>query len=164
MIKDSKTGKNFITCDYNRDGDSFRSPWSNKYFPNHPEGFKPPSALRKLEVEANGIFDIYRHLYFNSGISSVYFFEMDAEDVTQGFGSCWCVHKEVEGKGTLDKGQWDSMHVFGVSATKGGQFEYKLTSTVMVEMRLKDGGKAGNSDLSGNLTKQRSETHGIDKV
>lgn len=30
---DTVTGRDFLKCEYNRDGDSYRSPWSNKYFP-----------------------------------------------------------------------------------------------------------------------------------
>ncbi len=41
-----------------------RSPWSNQYFPPmSEEGFTPPDKLRKLELEANELFDAYRELY-----------------------------------------------------------------------------------------------------
>ena len=30
---DKETGRKYLNCDYNRDGDSYRSPWSNKYDP-----------------------------------------------------------------------------------------------------------------------------------
>ena len=30
---DNETGRKYLKCDYNRDGDSHRSPWSNKYDP-----------------------------------------------------------------------------------------------------------------------------------
>merc|ERR1719223_2702111 len=69
---DSSTGKSFLLCDYNRDGDSYRSPWSNKYFPAMDDGFLPSSKLRDMEVEANDLFDTYRKLYFEGGTSSVY--------------------------------------------------------------------------------------------
>merc|ERR1719453_1557543 len=71
--KDSKANRNFVLCDYNRDGDSYRSPWSNKYYPEMEDGFLPSDNLRKMEVEANALFDIYRHQYFEGGFSSVYF-------------------------------------------------------------------------------------------
>jgi capping protein beta len=59
---DTTAGRDFILCDYNRDGDSYRSPWTNEYFPAPDEesGFLPSNKLRKLEVEANGIFDVVR--------------------------------------------------------------------------------------------------------
>lgn len=49
-----------------------------------------PSELRQLEVEANAIFDVYRRHYFDSGISSVYFFESNDPD---SFGATFLIHK-----------------------------------------------------------------------
>lgn len=57
VATDPGTGRRFLVCDYNRDGDSYRSPWSNSYVPPLPEedggGFTPPAALRALEVQAS---------------------------------------------------------------------------------------------------------------
>jgi len=58
--QDPKTKQEYILCDYNRDGDSFRSPWSNSYYPPLDDGFLPNQRLRNMEIEANKIFDIYR--------------------------------------------------------------------------------------------------------
>lgn len=33
VIRDRTAGKDYLLCDYNRDGDSYRSPWTNTYFP-----------------------------------------------------------------------------------------------------------------------------------
>ena len=74
---DEVTNKKYIQCDYNRDGDSYRSPWSNQFFPEIEDGFKPPDSLRAQELAANRVFDAYRHLYFEGGVSSVYFWELD---------------------------------------------------------------------------------------
>lgn len=53
-------------CDYNRDGDSYRSPWTNEYEPPLEDGgFKPSRALRTLEEKANHVFDSYRQLYYD---------------------------------------------------------------------------------------------------
>jgi capping protein (actin filament) muscle Z-line, beta len=57
------TGKEFLLCDYNRDGESFRSPWSKEYQPANPDGVKPSPKLSKLESAANDAFDTYRDLY-----------------------------------------------------------------------------------------------------
>merc|ERR1712193_349016 len=57
--KDKETGKDYLLCDYNRDGDSYRSPWSNKYEPPMDDGAMPSNTLRNLEVEANKAFDQY---------------------------------------------------------------------------------------------------------
>ncbi|CAM9179789.1 unnamed protein product, partial [Lampetra fluviatilis] len=54
-------GKDYLLCDYNRDGDSYRYlPWSNKYDPSLEDGAMPSARLRKLEIEANAAFDQYR--------------------------------------------------------------------------------------------------------
>jgi capping protein beta len=98
-----QTGKDYLACDYNRDGDSyrygmqaqlrllpmeaihlsffflwnFRSPWSNEYDPELPDGATPNATLRKLEVHANEAFDTYREMYYEGGVSSVYTFEIE---------------------------------------------------------------------------------------
>jgi len=162
--KDPKTGKHFILCDYNRDGDSYRSPWSNEYFPAMAEGFTPSSRLRAMEEPANFLFDIYRKLYFEGGYSSVYFFETDDKSKTA-FGACYLIHKDVPSAKTLKSGWWDSIHVFDVQETKAKKehFTYKLTTTVMVSMNLKDPEKTGDVDLSGHMTKQVEKEKKVSK-
>ncbi|KAJ1542589.1 F-actin-capping protein subunit beta, partial [Cladochytrium tenue] len=54
------SGRDFLLCDYNRDEDSYRSPWSNEYDPPLPDGAGPSPGLRKLEVSANEAFNVYR--------------------------------------------------------------------------------------------------------
>lgn len=68
---DKVASKEYLLCDYNRDGDSYRSPWTNQYEPPLPDGLVPSDRLRKLEVDANVAFDQYRDLYFEGGVSSV---------------------------------------------------------------------------------------------
>jgi len=157
LALDTKAQKQYILCDYNRDGDSYRSPWSNVYFPALDDGFVPSAKLRAMETEANKVFDVYRKLYFETGHSSVYFFETD-EKTGDAFGACFLIHKDVEEKkGGLDRGWWDSIHVFDVREdSKKGTFVYKLTSTVMVSMVIKDV-TVGQVDLSGSMTKQETK-------
>lgn len=158
--EDTKAGKPFVLCDYNRDGDSYRSPWSNNYYPtiDDGDGFKPSAKLRDLEVEANKCFDVYRHQYFEGGVSSVYMWDLDESG--ENFAACWCIQKEATGTKDVSgfKGSWSSVHVFEVR--KQGQkdtFEYKLTSTVLVSMPLQLKG-LGDIDLSGSITKQAART------
>ena len=66
---DKASGRRFLLCDYNRDGDSYRSPWSNTYHPPLDDGFLPSEKLRTMEVEANELFDAYRELYFEAALS-----------------------------------------------------------------------------------------------
>lgn len=82
MAKDKATGRDYLLCDYNRDGDSYRSgwlatamlercaltrhparsPWSNTYEPALPDGAMPSEKLRQLEITANSAFDAYREV------------------------------------------------------------------------------------------------------
>jgi len=156
LANDTKMQRQFILCDYNRDGDSYRSPWSNTYFPPTDEaGFTPTANLRKMEMEANDIFDTYRKLYFDTGVSSVYFFTMDKEEKeSKNFGACFLIHKDVDtNKKELETGWWDSIHVFECTEQKKGTYEYKLTTTVMVSMGMKNS-LVGEVDLSGSMTQQ----------
>ena len=88
QMKDEKTGQMFLLCDYNRHGDSYRSPWSNQYIPDIEDGFAPSEKLRALEASANATFDAYRELYYEGGVSSVYFWDLD-----DGFAGCFLVKK-----------------------------------------------------------------------
>lgn len=88
-----QSGRDYLLCDYNRDGDSYRSPWSNLFDPpldeagpggvgadgneGAGEGAVPGERVRKMEVKANEAFDIYRELYYEGGVSSVYLWNLD---------------------------------------------------------------------------------------
>lgn len=92
-----QTGRDYLLCDYNRDGDSHRSPWSNQFDPpldeaggsgaggvgaggsseGAGEGAIPSERVRRMEVKANEAFDVYRELYYEGGVSSVYFWNLD---------------------------------------------------------------------------------------
>lgn len=41
------------------------------------EGAIPSERVRKMEVGANEAFDLYRDLYYEGGVSSVYFWNLD---------------------------------------------------------------------------------------
>ena len=90
-----QTGREYLLCDYNRDGDSYRSPWSNEFDPpldggpgaggvgpggrseGAGEGAVPGERVRRMEVKANEAFDVYRDLYYEGGVSSVYLWNLD---------------------------------------------------------------------------------------
>lgn len=152
---DSKAGKKFVTCDYNRDGDSYRSPWTNQYFPPMSDGVLPDARLRKMEELANQLFDAYRNLYFEGGNSSCYFFDTD-DDKADTFGACWLVHKNVDEDKSLKSGWWNSTHVFEVEPG-ADKTTYKLTTAVMISMKLADD-RIGGADLSGLRTQQDTKT------
>lgn len=73
----NKTSQRFIAAEYNRHGNSYRSPWSGEYYPEAPGGYKPPDHIRELETYLNGAFKLYVKLYYDDGVSSVYAWELD---------------------------------------------------------------------------------------
>lgn len=158
---DPQSGRAFILCDYNRDGDSYRSPWSNQYVPALSDGFKPTSAIRKIEEQANGVFDKYRKLYFEdeNSVSSVYCWDLDGEN----FAACWLIRKDVENVRGLSEGAWNSIHVLEASQTKGSNWEYKITTTVIVSMKV-DNEEVGLVDLSGSMTSQATKEGKVDNA
>lgn len=144
------THKDYLSCDYNRDGDSYRSPWSNAFDPPIEDGTVPSASLRKLEIAANDAFDVYRDLYYEGGTSSVYFWDLD-----DGFAGVVLMKKGSSGSGGIQgksEGGWDSIHVFE-AIERGRSSQYKLTSTVMLQM-LSNNATLGKMDLSGNMTRQ----------
>lgn len=87
---DTVANREFLKCEYNRDGDAHRSPWSNKYFPQGADADLYPSAdLLALEQKANDVFQRYAQLYFDQAMTSVYFFDTTGN----GFGGCFLVKK-----------------------------------------------------------------------
>ncbi|EKM58243.1 uncharacterized protein PHACADRAFT_252425 [Phanerochaete carnosa HHB-10118-sp] len=165
---DRTAGREYLACDYNRDGESYRSPWSNEYDPPLDDGTVPSAKLRKLEVVANEAFDTYREMYFEGGVSSVYLW--DLED--SGFAGVVLLKKSLTSSSLSEpSGAWDSIHVFEV-AERGRQAHYKLTSTIMLSMV--DRGVAQNSKedkveakrdgevtLSGSMTRQTEQDHSL---
>ena len=149
VAHDSSQKRDYLLCDYNRDGDSYRSPWSNKYDPPIQDGTLPSDQLREIEVEGNKVFDKYRDMYFGGGVSSVYCWDLD-----DGFASVVLIKKTQDSSGdskTL-KGNWDSIHVVEVKEGKGNA-TYKLTTTIMVTITTSSK-QAGQISLSGNVTRQ----------
>jgi len=149
IAHDPVSKRDYLLCDYNRDGDSYRSPWSNKYDPPLDDGAVPSAELRKLEVVANEVFDIYRDLYFEGGVSSVYCWDLD-----DGFAACILIKKtqDQSKKGQPMKGTWDSIHVVEVQDNRK-QAHYKLTSTVMLSINTETAA-TGQVNLAGSLTRQ----------
>jgi capping protein beta len=157
---DQATGKDYLTCDYNRDGDSFRSPWSNEYDPPLEDGTVPSARLRKLEIAANEAFDTYREMYFEGGASSVYLWELD----DGGFAGVVLFKKAMAPvEPNEPSGSWDSIHVFE-AVERGRTAHYKLTSTVMLQLIMHDKKQndgntesEGETSLSGSMTRQTEQ-------
>jgi len=160
LAKDAQ-GNAYLNCDYNRDGDSYRSPWTNAYDPPIDDGVVPPANLRQLEVAANDLFNSYREMYYEGGASSVYFWELDG--AADGFAACVLFKKTVEAaKKGLNAGFWDAIHVVEVRPQGGGEAHYKLTSTIMLSLDTDHSTKssvpgAAALKLSGSMTRQAEE-------
>ncbi|KAL8765992.1 MAG: hypothetical protein Q9209_007081 [Squamulea sp. 1 TL-2023] len=140
-----KTKRDYLLCDYNRDGDSYRSPWSNEFYPEVEDAEMPSERVRKMEVRMGEAIDVYRELYYEGGVSSVYFWDLD-----DGFAGVILLKKTTPKSSS--EGGWDSIHVFE-AIDRARNAHYKLTSTVI--LRLSTGNEAlGDMDLSGNMTRQ----------
>ncbi|KAF8519548.1 F-actin capping protein [Gautieria morchelliformis] len=149
LMTDRATGKDYLACDYNRDGESYRSPWSNEYDPPLEDGTVPSSKLRKLEITANEAFDTYREMYYEGGVSSVFLWDLD----DGGFAGVVLLKKVLNPTDSSQpSGSWDSIHVFEASE-RGRQAHYKLTSTIMLQL-VTTGDSAGEVNLSGSMTRQ----------
>lgn len=122
-----------------------------------------------MEIKANEAFDIYRELYYEGGVSSVYLWNLD-----DGFAGvvlvkkCTLAHthslssqvkvltkmnKTAATPGSNTEGVWDSIHVFE-AIERGRTTHYKLTSTVILSLSTNVEGTVGDMDLSGNMTRQ----------
>ncbi|KAK9110578.1 hypothetical protein Sjap_018638 [Stephania japonica] len=155
ILHDCDSGKEFILCEYNRDADSYRSPWSNKYHPFLEDVNLPSAELRKLEIEANEVFAIYCDQYYEGGISSVYVWE---DDDNESFVGCFLIKKDGSKsgqgrRGYLQEGSWDAIHVIEVGPEEDGTSRYCLTSTVMLSL-MTDAQSSGTFSLSGSIRRQ----------
>ncbi|KAL6509816.1 hypothetical protein OROGR_022304 [Orobanche gracilis] len=154
VLCDVDSGKEFLLCEYNRDADSYRSPWSNKYHPPLDDGPLPSPELRKLELEANDVFAIYRDQYYEGGFSSVYMWE----DEKGGFAACFLIKKDgskttEDKKGCLQEGSWDAIHVIEVGPVEEEIARYCLTSSVMLSLTTNHE-SSGTFNLSGSIRRQ----------
>lgn len=164
--KDSAdSNREYLCCDYNRDIDSFRSPWSNTYYPElSPKDLQdsafPSAPLRKLEILANDSFDVYRDLYYEGGISSVYLWDLNEEDFNGHDFAGVVLFK----KNQSDHSNWDSIHVFEVtkSPSSPDSFNYRVTTTIILHLDKTRTDQNSHMMLSGNLTRQTEKDIAID--
>jgi capping protein beta len=129
---DSK-GNRYILCDYNRDGDSYRSPFTNTYHPSVSKPMQLPEYLRQMEIMANRGFQSYLRQYFDSGVCSVYCWECDGESFGVGVFIRKDIDQETIGQITGSICCTDVCQVLKVDA--GRNFRYELVSSAMVEVK-----------------------------
>lgn len=151
VVIDKESGREYLLCDYNLDGESYRSPWTNEYDPPLEDGTKPSERLRILEIEANHVFGLYRDMYFEGGVSSVYLWDLDTDN---SFAGIFLIKKTVDDNEKL-KGYWDSSHVFEIHENEDNMANYKLTSTAIICLETAKA-NSGWMNTGGRLSKQAS--------
>ncbi|VDK52632.1 unnamed protein product [Gongylonema pulchrum] len=72
------------------------------------DGALPSDKLRNLEIEMNAALEAYRDAYFEGGVSSVYFWDLD-----YGFAGVVLIKKIGDGLRNIE-GCWDSIHVIEI--------------------------------------------------
>jgi capping protein beta len=163
LCKDDSLG-DFIKSEFNNEGDSYRSPWSNKYFPDVELPKYPPSELRELEVIFNRLFKEYTRLYYgDSAVPSVYIWEQ-GESIESGFPCALLVKNSAQ----FDN-EWHSVNIVTVKFLKEKEknverikVNYKLVSTVIFKIKIDATQNATqNATLSGSISKQVEESHYI---
>ncbi|KAI9291077.1 F-actin capping protein beta subunit [Neoconidiobolus thromboides FSU 785] len=138
-----KTGKEYLLSEFNRDGDSYRSPWSNEYEPEIATDIYPSSALRSLEVAFNDAFQVYTKLYYEGGISSVYLWEHK-----KGFNGTILI-KKINDNNKRVRGAWDSIHIFEADLN-GSHVVYRLSSSILL-YTITNNSNVGTLNLSGSI-------------
>ena len=125
-------GRDYLQHEYNRDGDSYRSPWNNTYCPPIESTFFPSADLRRLEQKAFEIFTSYVKLYYGEATSSV--FLMDPQPgAPAGFSGCYLVKKLIEGDQGVTDATWDGTHIVVVTFD-GDLADYQVFSTVQMSI------------------------------
>lgn len=177
-----KSHTEFLICDYNRDGESFRSPWSNEYVPSLGlgSGIFPSEPLRKLEIDLNEAFSIYRQMYYEgSSLTSAYLWSLKDDDnvisetpkrqLISSFAAAILIKKTTEGNSKVEKGGWDAIHIFEITPLsentestdvrerKKTSWSYKLTTTVLLYL-VTSNTEIEKVDLSGNISRRTNTT------
>ena len=152
---DEVTSAEYVACEFNRDLDSHRSPFSNQYFPPIEDGQRIPERLRDIEIKANTAFGAYRNLYFKGGISSVYLWEID-ENI---FGMGIFIKNQIDTLLQNDqkiKGSIDCSDTVEITEN-GNSAKYTLTSSVLMHVEL-DLGFSKPIEISGNVSESKEKT------
>ena len=139
--KDSAdSNREYLCCDYNRDIDSFRSPWSNTYYPElSPKDLQdspfPSAPLRKF-------WDLNEEDFNGHDFAGVVLFK----------------------KNQSDHSNWDSIHVFEVTTSPSSpdSFNYRVTTTIILHLDKTKTDQNSHMMLSGNLTRQTEKDIAID--
>ena len=136
----------FIECDINKDGDSYRSPWSNQYFPNIESNKFLPNELRQLEEKLNTFIKLYTKMYYGeSAISSVYF-KIKDNSISNGFYCYTLIKNNISKSDKLKENSFiDSIHITTITFMRENaqgkeqiKAIYKTKSNFIYDIKLKD--------------------------
>lgn len=148
----------FIMCEQNRDGDSYRSPFSNKYYPAAEDDAKYPSEpLRGLEVKLNKMFRLYAKSYYSQGaLSSVYCWEL-GDNLKDGYGVSVLIKNNIDLESRkLKSGSWESSNLVTVTfqddPSGKKKAKYSLITSVNVVMVI-DNKICGHIVISGTVAR-----------
>ncbi|SPJ09021.1 F-actin-capping protein subunit beta, putative [Plasmodium sp. DRC-Itaito] len=152
---DKEENKYYLGNMFNKEKDSYRSPYTNIYFPEqYINSYVPPEHLRTLEILYNKIFDRYRKAYYMNGLSSVYLLPHPIED---GFVACFLIKKkEIFDKETNIK--WEATHLIQVNITNL-KVHYQISCTINFEIKKND-----NLILSANINKALENSKKISDI
>ena len=152
-IETYKGEDEFIKSEYNRDGDSYRSPNTNKYYPpSEDSNIYPSEQYRELEIKMNKMFNIYAKQYYSpTTLSSVYVWEL-GENQSDGFAVAVLIKNELDVENNINSAIWDSINVLNITFPNSDNktILYKLTSTINLTMNFKHK-ICGDVKLSGTI-------------
>ena len=154
VCKDDPKGE-FVMCEQNRDGDSYRSPISNKYFPPTDDAKYPCAQLRALEELLNKMFKLYiKHYYSPSTLCSVYCWEL-GDNLADGYGVAVLIKNSLTHQKKINTGNWDSSNLITVTFENEGskkKAKYNLISSVNLAMSF-ESQICGKVCLSGTIAR-----------
>lgn len=98
--KDTTANVDFVKSEVNRSEDSYRSPFTNSYYPKSKDAFYVSRKILKFEQNLNFQLGEYTTLYFDNASHSAFVFERGEGQ----FKIYFFIKKDIENKNLLKKG------------------------------------------------------------
>lgn len=150
----------FICCEYNRDGDSFRKPGTGEFYPPSEDSHPPSENLLNLEDALNKMFKIYVKFYYTpSTVASVFCYLIDEDDPNKFVVAVLIRNAIDESKKT--NGKWESSNLITVDCSPNEEKSVKYDCITSVNVYLNTSMKVGNDgklNMGGSITKRLSAT------
>ena len=138
----------FIESEFNQDENSFRSPWSNTYFPTKESNKHLPKELRLLEEKINMMIKLYLKIYYGlNAISSAYITFTD-ESISNGFTCCVLIENKINNSSVLEQSSFlESTNTINVKFMRERSKDpnkekikviYKTSTTFLFKLKIKD--------------------------